>query len=91
MTNAEFLGMEPAFRYEAKFELELDDGSEEFHTIFVPFSDFNAMHWGYVLVNQPPMDLEKIGAFGLQTTGGVFDEFSQRGVGSLELDFIGFQ
>ena len=39
----------------------------------------------------PPLDLAKIGIFGLQTFGGVYDEFKQSGVGALEIDFIALQ
>ena len=47
-----------------------------------------AYYRGSIVEDAPPLDLEKIGTFGLQTFGGVYDEFKQSGVGSLEIDLI---
>ena len=88
MTNTEFFGQDADYMYEAKFQLEKN--TEDFLTVTVPWSDFIAYHWGYPLINAPPLDLAKIGVFGIQVYGGVFDEYAQTGVGSLELDFIAF-
>ena len=49
---------------------------------------FQAYYRGSIVEDAPPLDLEKIGTFGLQTFGGVYDEFKQSGVGSLEIDLI---
>ena len=46
---------------------------------------------GSVVEDAPPLDLAKVGVFGLQTFGGVYDEFKQAGVGALEIDFIALQ
>ena len=43
------------------------------------------------MLDAPPLDLAKVGIFGLQTFGGVYDEFKQAGVGALEIDFIALQ
>ena len=86
LTDSEFLGLTKLYTYEAKFALNL--GSEEFQTIELPFSEFKAFYRGQEVPDAPVMDLKKIGAFGLQTFGGVYDEFKQRGAGSLEMDFV---
>ena len=86
LTDSEFLGLTKLYTYEAKFAVNL--GSEEFQTIELPFSEFKAFYRGQEVPDAPVMDLKKIGAFGLQTFGGVYDEFKQRGAGSLELDFV---
>ena len=88
MTNTEFFGQDADYMYEAKFQLEKN--TEDFQTVTIPWSDFHAYHWGYVLVSAPPLDLAKIGVLGIQVYGGVFDEYAQTGVGSLEMDFIAF-
>ena len=51
---------------------------------------FQAYYRGSIVEDAPPLDLEKIGTFGLQTFGGVYDEFKQSsvGVGNLEIDVM---
>ena len=53
-----------------------------------PIKYFQAYYRGSIVEDAPPLDLENIGTFGLQTFGGVYDEFKQSGVGSLEIDLI---
>lgn len=86
LTNKEFSGQQADYSYEAKFQVDLN--SAEFERVSIPFSDFKAYYRGAVVLDAPPLDLGKIGIFGLQTFGGVYDEFKQTGVGSLEMDFI---
>jgi len=86
LTNKEFSGQQAAYSYEAKFLVELN--SENVETIMIPFNNFQAYYRGSIVEDAPPLDLEKIGTFGLQTFGGVYDEFKQSGVGSLEIDLI---
>ena len=88
LTNEEFSTGYPKYTYEAKFEVNL--GSEEFETIRIPFEEFKAYYRGAVVLDAPPLDLKKIGLFGFQTFGGVYDEFKQQGVGSLEIDIVAF-
>ena len=87
LTNKEFSGQEALYTYEAKFQA-LQEDSDDFQTIRVKFSDFQAYYRGALVLDAPPLQLEKIETFGLQTFGGVYDEYKQSGVGSLEIDFI---
>merc|ERR1711973_479949 len=79
LTNEEFSTGYPQYTYE-----------EEFETIRIPFEEFKAYYRGAVVLDAPPLDLKKIGLFGFQTFGGVYDEFKQQGVGSLEIDIVAF-
>ena len=86
MTNSQFYSQTAPYNYEAKFRVAQDN--EDFQMINIPLSDFQAYYRGALVPDAPPLQLEKIGTFGLQTFGGVYDEFKQSGVGSLEIDFI---
>ena len=86
MTNSEFYDETAPYTYEAKFPVRLD--STEFERINIPFSDFQAYYRGSLVIEAPPLQIEKVGTFGLQAFGGVYDEYKQSGVGSLEIDFI---
>ena len=86
MTNSQFYSQTAPYNYEAKFRVAQDN--EDFKRINIPLSDFQAYYRGALIPDAPPLQLEKIGTFGLQTFGGVYDEFKQSGVGSLEIDFI---
>ena len=86
LTDSEFLGLDKLYTYEVKFPVSQD--SVDFEIIKLPFADFKAYYRGQEVTSAPPMDLRKIGAFGLQTIGGAYEEFKQFGVGSLEIDFI---
>ena len=88
LTDSEFLGLTKLYTYETKFPVNLD--SDDFETIRRPFSEFKAFYRGQEIPDAPKMDLKKIGAFGLQTFGGVYDQFKQKGGGSLEIDFVAF-
>ena len=94
------------YSYEAKFPVTLDSQSFERILIpFTEFkvNTFKlslrvlegqypqAYFRGSVVEDAPPLDLAKVGVFGLQTFGGVYDEFKQAGVGALEIDFIALQ
>jgi len=86
MTNSEFHGQTAPYTYEAKFRVTQDH--KDFQRINIPFTDFQAYYRGALVPDAPPLQLEKIGTFGLQSFGGVYDEYKQSGVGSLEIDFI---
>ena len=86
MTNSEFSGQTAPYTYEAKFRVTQDH--KDFQMINIPFTDFQAYYRGALVPDAPPLKLEKIGVFGLQSFGGVYDEYKQSGVGSLEIDFI---
>ena len=86
LTDSEFLGMTKLYTYEAKFPVNLE--SEDFETVRLPFSEFKTFYRGQEIPDAPKMDLMKIGAFGLQTFGGVYDQFKQTGAGSLEIDYV---
>jgi len=88
LTDSDLLGLTKLYTYEVKFPVNQE--SEDFEIVRLPFSDFKAFYRGQEIPDAPAMDLKKIGAFGLQTFGGVYDEFKQTGVGSLELDFVAF-
>jgi len=89
MTNSEFYGETAPYTYEAKFLVsERNKESKEFESVNISFSDFQAYYRGSLVIDAPPLQLEKIGTFGLQAFGGVYDEYKQSGVGSLEIDFI---
>jgi len=89
LTNSEFHGQQATYSYESKFPVTLD--SESFERIQLPLSEFKAYYRGSVVEDAPPLDMAQIGIFGLQTFGGVYDEFKQSGVGALEIDFIALQ
>ena len=74
------------YSYESKFLMDTD--SEEFQTIRLSLSEFSAYYRGSVVLDAPPLMISDIGALGLQTFGGVYDEYKQGGVGSLEIDRI---
>jgi len=88
LTDSEFLGLTKLYTYEAKFPVNLE--SEDFEIVRLPMSEFKAFYRGQEIPDAPPMDLKKIGAFGLQTFGGVYDQFKQTGAGSLEIDYVAF-
>ncbi|KAL5964414.1 hypothetical protein TSMEX_007861 [Taenia solium] len=61
--------------------------SDDFQEIEFPFSGFHIYHWGKrVNISRPldPGDLH----FGLQTFGGVYEEFKQSGNGSLQIEWV---
>jgi len=86
LTDSQFLGLTQLYTYEAKFPVETE--AEQFTTVRLPFTQFRALYRGQEVEDAPPLDLQKIGAVGLQAFGGVYDQFKQSGVGSLELDYI---
>jgi len=89
LTDSDQLGLTSVYTYEHKFTLErMDD--RQFEEVRLPLSQFRAYYRGQEVDQAPPLDLAKIGAFGLQAFGGVYDEFKQSGVGSLEIDYIAF-
>jgi len=87
LTNSDQLGLPLLYTYEHKFPLRsLNNG--EMEEVHLPLTEFAAFFRGQQVEDAPPLDLTKIGAFGLQTFGGVYDDFKQSGVGSLEIDSI---
>lgn len=87
LTNSDQLGLPLLYTYEHKFPLQsLNSG--EMEEVDLPLTEFAAFFRGQEVEDAPPLDLAKIGAFGLQTFGGVYDDFKQSGVGSLEIDSI---
>merc|ERR1712032_1307451 len=87
MTDSDQLGLPLLYTYEHKFPLHsINNG--EMEEVHLPLTEFAAFFRGQQVEDAPPVDLTKIGAFGLQTIGGVYDEFKQSGVGTLEIDSI---
>merc|ERR1711990_523941 len=87
LTNSDQLGLPLLYTYEHKFPLHsLNNG--EMEEVHLPLTEFAAFFRGQQVEDAPPLDLTKIGAFGLQTFGGVYDEFKQSGVGTLEINSI---
>jgi len=87
LTNSDQLGLPLLYTYEHKFPLHsLNNG--EMEEVHLPLTEFAAFFRGQQVEDAPPLDLNKIGAFGLQTFGGVYDDFKQSGVGSLEINSI---
>merc|ERR1711990_227667 len=87
LPNSDQLALPLLYTYEHKFPLHsLNNG--EMEEVHLPLTEFAAFFRGQQVEDAPPLDLTKIGAFGLQTFGGVYDEFKQSGVGSLEIDSI---
>ena len=75
------------FDYEHKFALQKMDECE-FEDVRLPFSSFEAYKRGKKIDDAPILDLNKVTSIGVQTFGGVYDDFKQNGTGSLELDSI---
>merc|ERR1711990_1311836 len=87
LTNSDQLGLPLLYTYEHKFPLHsLNNG--EMEEVHLPLTEFAAFFRGQQVEDAPPLDLTKIGAFGLQTFGGVYDDFKQSGVGTLEINSI---
>lgn len=74
------------YDYEHKFQLNLS--AMDFEVVTLPFAEFKAYKWGKEIPDAPPFNFSKIGIFGLQTFGGVYDDFKQQGSGSLEIDNV---
>lgn len=89
LTDSDELGLARIFTYEQKFVLaKIQD--KQFEEVRLPLAQFRAFYRGQEVEDAPPLDLAKIGTFGLQTFGGVYDMFKQEGVGAIEIDFIAF-
>ncbi|KAL5262452.1 hypothetical protein ACHWQZ_G007996 [Mnemiopsis leidyi] len=89
LTDRDQMGSIRRYDYEQKFQVR-GMSDRQFDVVDLPFSQFKAYKWGKELPDAPPLDLEKIGSFGLQTFGGVYDDYKQQGTGSLEVDFVSF-
>merc|ERR1711971_1297663 len=87
LTDSDQLGLPLLYTYEHKFHLH-SLNNRQMEEVHLPLTEFAAFYRGQQVEDAPPIDLTKIGAFGLQTFGGVYDEFKQSGVGSLEIDSI---
>ena len=90
LTDTDQIGAMKQYSYEQKFTIELDPKGGDMEIVELPFSEFKAFFRGREIEDAPPLDLAKTGAFGLQTFGGVYDNFKQQGTGSLEIDSISF-
>ena len=71
-----------------KFEIKNDDHNHQFEAIYLPFCDFKAYFRGKEVPDAPDLNLKNIETFGLQTFGGIYDDFKQCGTGSLEIDYV---
>lgn len=89
MTNRDLVNSFRGYDYEQKFQLQ-NMSDRDFEFVHLPFSDFGAFKWGKKVEDAPPLDLKRIGTFGFQTFGGVYDDFKQHGTGSLEIDYVSF-
>jgi len=87
LTNSDQLGLPLLYTYEHKFALH-SLNNDEMEEVHLPLTEFAAFFRGQQVEDAPPLDLTKIGAFGLQTFGGVYDNFKQSGAGALEIDSI---
>lgn len=70
--------------YESHFLLEQGKFSE----ISVPLDSFVFYYRGRRNETAPPPNLKAVTLFGIQVYGGVYDDFKQSGVSSLEVDWI---
>ena len=89
LTDRDQMGSMRRYDYEQKFLLH-GMSENRFEVVDLPFSQFKAYKWGKEVPDAPPLDLVKIGSFGFQTFGGVYDDYKQQGTGSLEVDFVSF-
>jgi len=87
LTNSDQLGLPLLYTYEHKFALH-SLNNDEMEEVHLPLTEFAAFFRGQQVEDAPQLDLTKIGAFGLQTFGGVYDNFKQSGAGALEIDSI---
>jgi len=87
LTDSDQVGLPLLYTYEHKFPLN-SLNNREMEEVHLPLTEFAAFFRGQQVEDAPPLDLTKIGAFGLQTFGGVYDDFKQSGVGTLEIDSI---
>jgi len=87
LTNSDQLDLPLLYTYEHKFPLN-SLNSSEMEEVHLPLTEFAAFFRGQQVEDAPPLDLTKIGAFGLQTFGGVYDDFKQSSVGTLEIDSV---
>ena len=60
----------------------------ELTTVSIPLESFAFYYRGRLDPTAPPLDASDITQFGLQIYGGVYSEFKQSGVASLEVDWI---
>lgn len=77
-----------SYDFEQKFEIKNDDHNHQFEAIYLPFCDFKAYFRGKEVPDAPDLNLKNIETFGLQTFGGIYDDFKQCGTGSLEIDYV---
>ena len=54
----------------------------------LPLEDFLYYYRGELIEDAPALNLANITQVGIQMYGGVYEEYSQSGVSSLEIDFI---
>ncbi|XP_043190422.1 uncharacterized protein LOC122364268 [Amphibalanus amphitrite] len=70
--------------YESYFEMP----PGQLTTVTIPLDSFAFYYRGQLEPDAPPLDTTDITSFGLQIYGGVYSEFKQSGVSSLEIDWI---
>ena len=61
---------------------------KEFEVISLPLSEFQYYFRGLLVEDHTPLDLASIKTLGIQTFVGVYDDFEQSGVSTLEIDTI---
>lgn len=54
----------------------------------LPLNQFKPYYRGKLVPNQPELNIKNITTFGLQVAGGVYNDFKQSGVSSLEINNI---
>ncbi|VDD74286.1 unnamed protein product [Mesocestoides corti] len=60
---------------------------EEFKEIKFPFSGFLPYHWGKRVNTSRPLDTSHLG-LAFQCFGGVYEDFKQKGSGSLQIQWV---
>ena len=61
----------------------------DFTEVTIPFSDFKPYFRGTGPLNDTkPLDLKHITRVGIQIYGGVYEDYKQSGVSSMEIDWI---
>lgn len=78
--------VDPSVTYEAVFQL--DPADKTFSYVRIPFDAIHPYRRGQ-LYDAPPIKLDQLKAFGLQTYGGVYSEEKQSGPGTLEIEYVG--
>ncbi|KAL4704068.1 hypothetical protein ACJJTC_001990 [Scirpophaga incertulas] len=78
------LNNEPNYSFEQNFQAPKD----EFAVRNITFADFKAYYRGQKVNNNEPLDISQISSLGIQAYGGVYLPVKQKGVATLEIDWI---